>query len=55
VFTVPVGDPERFVRWALEYGPDLVVLGPPELRDRVLARLRAAAALRKPAGPGGPR
>jgi proteasome accessory factor B len=54
VFTVPVGDPERFVRWALEYGPDLVVLQPPELRDKVLARLHAAAALRPPADPGSP-
>lgn len=41
-FRVPVGDPERFVRWALEYGPDLEVLGPADLRARLVAALRAA-------------
>jgi len=43
-FRVPVGDPERFVRWALEYGPDLEVLGPADLRARIVAALSAAAA-----------
>lgn len=48
-FTVRVGDPEQFVGWALSYGPDLVVLGPPELRAAVIARLeRLASGSRRP-------
>jgi predicted DNA-binding transcriptional regulator YafY len=38
-FTVAVSDLEQFVGWALSYGPDLVVLGPPQLRAAVIARL----------------
>lgn len=41
-FTVPVGDPEAFLTWALEYGPDLEVLGPPSLRRAIVARARVA-------------
>ena len=41
-FSVPVGDPEAFVAWALEFGPDLEVADPAELRARVAARARAA-------------
>lgn len=38
-FSVSVGDPDDFVFWALEFGPELVVVGPPELREAVVARL----------------
>jgi len=41
-YTVAVGDPETFLSWALEYGPQLEVAGPPELRARVVQRLSAA-------------
>ncbi|CAJ61524.1 hypothetical protein; putative signal peptide [Frankia alni ACN14a] len=37
-------DTERFARWIVGSGPDVLVLGPPELRAAVVARLRAAAA-----------
>ncbi len=37
-------DTERFARWIVGSGPDVIVLGPPELRAAVVARLRAAAA-----------
>ena len=47
-FRIPVGDPERFVQWALEYGPDLEVLGPADLRTRVVAALGAAAGQERP-------
>jgi predicted DNA-binding transcriptional regulator YafY len=41
-FTVPVGDPDGFVGWALGWGPDLVVVGPDVLRERAVAALRRA-------------
>ncbi len=37
-------DTERFARWIVGSGPDVIVLEPPELRTAVVARLRAAAA-----------
>ena len=40
-FTVPVGDPDQFVGWALGFGPELEVRGPPELRAAVVACLEA--------------
>ena len=40
-FTVGVRDPEEFVSWALSFGPDLVVTGPPELRQQAVAALKA--------------
>ena len=40
-FTVGLRDPEEFVSWALSYGPDVVVTGPAELRDPVVAALKA--------------
>jgi predicted DNA-binding transcriptional regulator YafY len=43
LFTVAVGDPQAFVSWALEYGPELEVLSPPSLRAQLVERLRAAA------------
>jgi len=43
-FSVPVGDPDAFVTWALEFGPDLEVTDPPELRARLVERARAALA-----------
>jgi proteasome accessory factor B len=42
-FTIPVGDPDTFVSWALSFGPDLEVRGPPELRAAVIERLERAA------------
>jgi len=39
-FTVSAGDPNAFALWALEFGPELEVVGPPELRTAVVARLR---------------
>lgn len=42
-YTVPVGDPDRFVGWALEYGSDLRVRAPAPLRRRVVEALRARA------------
>lgn len=41
-FTLAVTDPDIFVAWALEFGPDLEVVAPAELRDRVKARARSA-------------
>lgn len=38
-FTVPVGDPEQFIGWALGFGPELEVRGPPELRAEIVKRL----------------
>ncbi|WP_232291908.1 YafY family protein [Frankia sp. QA3] len=37
-------DTEGFARWIVGSGPDVIVLGPSELRAAVVARLRAAAA-----------
>ena len=42
-FRVSLRDPEEFVFWALSFGPDLVVTGPPELRNLVVQRLQALA------------
>jgi predicted DNA-binding transcriptional regulator YafY len=42
MFTVPVGDPDTFLAWALEFGPDLEVVTPPEVRNRVIEGLRLA-------------
>ncbi|MCM3887536.1 YafY family protein [Frankia sp. R82] len=36
-------DTERFARWIVGSGPDVLVLDPPELRTAVIARLQAAA------------
>ncbi|WP_374629563.1 helix-turn-helix transcriptional regulator [Frankia sp. AgPm24] len=36
-------DTERFARWIVGSGPDVLVLDPPELRTAVIDRLRAAA------------
>lgn len=47
-FTVAVDDPGAFLRWALEFGPEVEVLGPPALRSDAAARL---AAVRAAAGP----
>lgn len=44
-FTVTVGDPEDFLRWALELGPELEVRQPPQLREAVVERLEHAARL----------
>lgn len=38
-FTVPVGDPEQFIGWALGFGPELEVRVPPELRAEIIKRL----------------
>ncbi len=41
LFTVAVGDPDAFLRWVLEYGPDVEVIAPEELRGSVIERLRS--------------
>lgn len=39
VYEVPVGDPDAFVAWVLEHGPDVVVRAPVTLRAQVMAAL----------------
>ena len=41
---VPYGDPTELVMEVLKYGPDVEVLGPPELRESVAQRVAEAAA-----------
>ncbi|KPM55891.1 WYL domain-containing protein [Frankia sp. CcI49] len=41
---VEFSDLERFARWAVGYGPDVVVLEPADLRGEVVRRLRATVA-----------
>ena len=41
-FTVAGGDPADLVRWVLGFGPDVEVVGPPEIRAAVIEQLRAA-------------
>jgi predicted DNA-binding transcriptional regulator YafY len=41
---VPYSDPRELLMDILKYGPDVEVLAPPELRERVAARLRDGAA-----------
>ena len=40
---VPMGDVDRFAEWLAGFGPDAVVVSPPEARAAVVERLRAAA------------
>jgi predicted DNA-binding transcriptional regulator YafY len=47
-YDVPVGDPDAFVGWVLELGPDVVVTAPVELRRRIVAALDAI--LERPPG-----
>ncbi|MDP8977906.1 MAG: WYL domain-containing protein [Actinomycetota bacterium] len=42
-YSLPVGDPDRFVGWVLEYGPELRVIRPASLRRRVRQQLRSLA------------
>lgn len=42
---VPYSDPRELVMDILKYGPDVEVIAPPDLRELVAARLRAAAAV----------
>src|SRR2546430_10064091 len=49
--TLRYADPEWFASWLVGFGSDVVVLGPPEVRDAAVARLREIAeAHRVPAG-----
>jgi proteasome accessory factor B len=41
---VPMGDVDRFADWLVGFGPDAVVVSPPEARAAVLERLRALVA-----------
>jgi proteasome accessory factor B len=41
-FTVAVGQPDGFLRWVLEHGPEVEVVAPEELRREVVDRLRSA-------------
>lgn len=43
VLAIDIGSPDRLAREVAGYGPDAVVLEPEQLRDEVLARLRAQA------------
>lgn len=43
VRTIPLADREWALRHVLQYGPDAVILEPPELRDELAGRLRAMA------------
>jgi proteasome accessory factor B len=40
-FTITVDDPEAFLRWVLEFGPEVEVMGPPALRRGAAERLSA--------------
>jgi predicted DNA-binding transcriptional regulator YafY len=42
---VPYADATELVMEILRYGPDVEVVGPPDLRARVAERLREAAAI----------
>lgn len=42
-YEVPVGDPEVFLTWALQFGPELEVCAPASLRARAVERLTAVA------------
>ena len=42
-FTVGLRDPEEFLSWALSFGPDVVVVSPPELRSLIIDALKAVA------------
>ncbi|CAN5306976.1 YafY family protein [soil metagenome] len=42
-FTVRVSDPEAFVDWLVELGPDVELVGPPDLRRRMIEHLRTVA------------
>ena len=44
VVEVPLGDVDRFAEWLVGFGPDAVVLAPPEARAAVVERLRAVLA-----------
>lgn len=48
VYRLEVGDPERWVPELAGYGADVVVLDPPQVREQVLGRLQAIAALGGP-------
>jgi proteasome accessory factor B len=41
---VPLGDVDRFADWLVGFGPDAVVLSPPEARAAVVERLRSLVA-----------
>ncbi|HUH08847.1 MAG TPA: WYL domain-containing protein [Egibacteraceae bacterium] len=43
-YSVPVGDPERFIAWALEFGADIEVQAPAELRQQMVEWLEHVAA-----------
>lgn len=42
-FTLRVTDPDAFVSWALDLGPELEVVGPADLRARIIDHLRELA------------
>jgi predicted DNA-binding transcriptional regulator YafY len=44
-YTVPVGDPDQLVGWALEHAGDVVLREPRELHDRAVAFLRRAGGM----------
>lgn len=46
-YEVTLGDPEAFLTWALQFGPELEVCAPASLRSRAVERLQALAGRRR--------
>lgn len=49
--TLPFADADSFAGWLVGYGADVLVLEPPALRDRVIARLEQISAGHPPVAP----
>jgi proteasome accessory factor B len=52
--TLSYGDADQFAAWLVGYGADVVVLDPPEVRDRIVRRLEAVVAAYESPGIGVP-
>jgi len=50
---LPYADPESLAGRLVRYGPDVVVHGPPEVREAVIQRLKEIGVRHEPAGAGG--
>lgn len=44
LITINYSDPDWYARYLAEFGPDVVVLGPPELREAIVRQLKGALA-----------
>jgi proteasome accessory factor B len=51
---LPYADLDSFASWLVGYGADAIVLDPPALRDRVVARLQDVSAAHPVRGPAAP-